>query len=37
MRKNRVRDVEGPYADLEDLDEKPMKKDVMKLTLLDLR
>ncbi|CDW91018.1 UNKNOWN [Stylonychia lemnae] len=37
MRKNRVRNIEGPYGDLEDIDEKNIKKGVIQLKLLDLR
>lgn len=38
MNKNRVVTVQGPYCDLEDLDEKQVKKQlVMRLKVLDLR
>jgi hypothetical protein len=38
FRKNRVLTVQGPFADLEDLDEKQQRKQlVMRLRVLDLR
>eukprot|EP00347_Sterkiella_histriomuscorum_P018502 403345268 len=37
FRKNNIRNVEGPYSDLEEIDDSAAKKGVMKLSLLDLR
>ncbi len=37
VRKNKIREIEGPFQDLEDLDEKQAKKGIMKLKLLDIR
>lgn len=34
---NRIEQIEGPYGDLEDASEKQLKKDVMRLQLLDVR
>jgi hypothetical protein len=37
VRDNKIKTVEGPFADLKDCNEKQLRKGVMKLQLLDLR
>ena len=37
MKDNKIRNVEGPFSDLEDATEKQIKKGIMKLQILDIR
>ena len=37
MRENKIKEVEGPFADLAEASEKQLKKGVMKLQFVDLR
>ena len=36
-RENKIKQIEGPYGDLEDASEKQLRKGVMKLQVLDVR
>mmetsp|Transcript_38298 Transcript_38298/g.50230 ORF Transcript_38298/g.50230 Transcript_38298/m.50230 type:complete len:144 (+) Transcript_38298:1156-1587(+) len=36
-RENKVTEIEGPFSDLEDASEKQIKKNLMKLQILDIR